>query len=226
MITRQKSGAPEPRIKRLGLLVGVLIEQNDKRGQVRALRPKPIARPRAEGRPAGLLMAGLEKRDCRVVVDRLRKHRLDDADVVGNLVMKWQQIADPLPTFAVLPKRRDRVGGRKRTLPRGHSREPLAHTDRIGQVVAAELLERGLVVKRIDLRRRPRLEEINHPLGLGPEMDQTRASGFVAGPVISGARRPGRNRRRIQKRRPRPPALPWQKTADAFAIGELRLQDS
>ena len=41
------------------------------------------------------LASGLEEGDRRVVVDRFGPHRLDDAEIVGDLAMMGQEVAEP-----------------------------------------------------------------------------------------------------------------------------------
>ena len=52
--------------------------------------------------PAGDLVACLDQRDRRVVVDRLGVHRLDDRDVVDDRAGVRQEFAEPRPALAVL----------------------------------------------------------------------------------------------------------------------------
>src|SRR5262249_13806215 len=67
----------------------------------------------------------------------------------------------------------DRRRGRETRLVRSHPREPLSPPDRIGQVLAAILFELRLRVEEIELRRRARLVEVNHALGLRREVRQS-----------------------------------------------------
>ena len=47
-------------------------------------------------------MPSLEKGDGWIMVDSLGVHRFDDANVISNLVMKGQEVADPLAGLAML----------------------------------------------------------------------------------------------------------------------------
>ena len=67
----------------------------------------------------------------------------------------------------MLLERIDRRHHRKRRLPRGHRRQPLAHPDRRRQILAAQLVELWLVVERFELRRCAGLKQVNDPLCLG-----------------------------------------------------------
>ena len=55
----------------------------------------------------------------------------------------------------------------KAGLVAGHAGEPLALAHGVGQLLARFLLEAGFVVEEVDLGGAARLEEIDHPLGLG-----------------------------------------------------------
>ena len=124
------------------------------------------------GRP-GELGAGLEERDGRVVIDRLGVHRLDEAEFVDDARGVRQQLADPGPALAVLgeaePARRDREA----RLPRRHAGEPLAHrgSSRAARSPARSWQQR-LVVEQVHLRRRARLEQVDHPLRPGREIGE------------------------------------------------------
>ena len=109
LITRwQESAGPQAREQRLIGVDGVSLRQQDhERRQILIDAPKPVAEPRAHARTARLLKTGLNERDGRVVVDRLRVHRLDDGDVVDDLRGVGQQLAHPRAALAV-PGERER----------------------------------------------------------------------------------------------------------------------
>ena len=161
------------------------------------------------GRPASC-EPGLEERDRRVVIDRLGVHRLDEAELVGDLRRVRQQLADPGAGLAVLRELEHRRRDRETGLRRGHAGEPLAHADRVGQLGAAQLRQLRLVVEQIHLRRRAGLEQIDHALRLGREVRQTRQSAVAA-----------RRRRLREQRRAAPPApMPGAGAAEEVAAGE------
>ena len=88
VLRRQEAAAPQPVVERLvGRVAGALRDQHDERGQVLVLAAEAVAEPGADARPAGELGAGLEEGDRRVVVDRLGVHRLDEAELVGDLAV-------------------------------------------------------------------------------------------------------------------------------------------
>ena len=184
MIGRQKGAAPQPRVEWLGLRVGVLVQQHDERRQALALASQAVADPRAETRPARLLMSGLKEGDRRIVVDRFGVHRADDADVVGDLSVPWQQVTDPLAGLAVLSKRHERLGDRKRLLSRRHAGQTLAAPNRIGQLLAIQFFQRWLVVERVDLRWGARLAEVDHAFCRGRKMRRPGTTRAVARAVV------------------------------------------
>ncbi len=151
MIAWQERRAPQSRVSGLRLGICVLVQQHYERGKVFADRTKPIARPGADRRATGLLVTGLEERDRRIVIDRFGVHRIDDANVVRDLVVMRQHVADPLTTFAMLSERRNRRSRRKILLSRGHASQPLALANGIGQILTIQFGQRRLVIKRIDL---------------------------------------------------------------------------
>ena len=91
----------------MSLRVGVLVQHHDVSRQIVAFAAQAITEPGTQARSPGLLVTGLKKRDGGVVIDRFGVHRLDDADVVGDLAMKRQQVTNPLARFTVLPKRHE-----------------------------------------------------------------------------------------------------------------------
>ena len=71
-----KASPPEPVVERLSAASG---DHGHKSGKVLVLAAQAVGDPGADTGPPGDLKAGLEKRDGRVVVDRLGEHRLDEA---------------------------------------------------------------------------------------------------------------------------------------------------
>ena len=95
------------------------------------------------------------------------------------------QFADPGAGLAVLRELEERRRHREAGLRRGHAGEPLAHADRIGQLVAARGLRARLVVEQIHLRGRAGLEQIDDAFGLWRKVRQTRQSRAAAACVES-----------------------------------------
>ena len=79
-----------------------LRDQHDERRQILVLAAQTVADPRAHARPAGLLAAGLDEGDGRIVIDGVGVDRLDDGDVVDDLGGVRQQFAEPGAGLAVL----------------------------------------------------------------------------------------------------------------------------
>ena len=103
VIGGQKAAAPEAREQRLVRIQRLrLREHHDERGQVPILAAQAVADPRAHAGTARLLAAALDERDRRIVIDRVRVHRLDDGDVVDDLGDVRQQLADPRAGLPVL----------------------------------------------------------------------------------------------------------------------------
>ena len=69
----------------LGQRLAVPRNHHDEGGQVLVDRPQPVGDPRAKARPSRQLKPGLRKRHRRIVIDLFGMHRLDEAQVVGDL---------------------------------------------------------------------------------------------------------------------------------------------
>ncbi len=127
---RQKAAPPEAIVERLIVRVAAALRDHDDEGrQVLVLAAQAVAQPAADARPARELSAGLEKRDRRIVIDRLGVHRLDEAKVVGHGSGVRQQFADRGPAVAVTGEPELRRGDGEAVLPRGHAGEPLPVAD-------------------------------------------------------------------------------------------------
>ena len=119
---------------------------------------------------AGLLRAGVDEGDAGIVVDRLGVHRADDADLVGDLRGVRQQVADPLAALAALFERGEAFADGEIFLAGGHAGDALALADGVGQILAVDFVEPGLVVEEIDVRGTAGLEQIDDALRLGREV--------------------------------------------------------
>jgi hypothetical protein len=93
----------------------------------------------------------------------------------------WQELAHTGAALPIAGEAEDRRGDRKAFLPRGHCGDSLTHPHRVGQLDPATAGDRRLVVEKIHLRRRTRLEQVDHPLGFGREMGQSRKPGIGRG---------------------------------------------
>src|SRR5262245_1183927 len=78
-------------------------------------------------------------------------------------------------------------------LPAGHSRDPLAHANRIRKIHARHLAQLRLVVEKIDVRGRAGLEKVDDPLGPRREMQpcDARAAGRRCKRVLAKQGRQG-----------------------------------
>ncbi len=196
MVRGQEAAAPQPREQRLGVAFGAALrDQHDERGQVAVLAAQAVADPRAHARAAGLLAAGLEEGDARVVVDRLRVHRPHDAQLVDDPGGVRQQLAHPRPTLAVLRELEHRGRHRKGVLAGRHAGETLTTSNGVGQLRPAKTGELRLVIEKIHLRRRARLKQVDDPPGAGHEVRQRRQPADH-GPTI----RAERQQRGVQQR--------------------------
>ena len=121
----QKATAPGAISQRLRIALA-LRHHHDIRRQVLILAAQPIGDPRAHRRASGELKAGLRHGDGGVVIDLLRIHRTDQADLVGDLGRVRHQFAEPHAALAVL--REVEHGGRagELILKRRHGGQPLA----------------------------------------------------------------------------------------------------
>ena len=78
-----------------GLPALVLGDQNNIGWKIRVLLPKSVAQPRTDTRSPRYLCAGLKECNSRTVIDRLGKHRTNDAQVARNVGRMRQQFTDP-----------------------------------------------------------------------------------------------------------------------------------
>jgi len=82
-----------------------------------------------------------------------------------------QELAHPGSTRAVAGEGIRRGDERDRALVARHAREPLAAADAVGKLLPVLLLEQRLVVEEVELRRAARLEEVDHPLRPGRQVE-------------------------------------------------------
>ena len=176
VLARQIAGRPQAGRNRLHLLgVGRIGHQHDEGRQIVIHRAQAVGSPCAQARTAGNLVAGLHVADGRLVVDGLGVHAADEANVVDVLGQIRQQFADPHAGLSVLGELEHRGGDGKPLLAGGHRREPLAHANRVGQILVEPLLHLGLIVEQVHLRRPADHVQIDDVLGLGCEVRAQRA---------------------------------------------------
>ena len=113
----------------------------------------------------------------------MKQSSVDDARGVR------QQLADGGPALAVPGEPESAGRDREALLPRGHAGQPLAHADRVGQLGPLEAGQQGLVVEQVHLRRRARLEQVDHPLRPGSEIGEALDAGAGRRRAMSVGRR-------------------------------------
>ena len=104
ILRRQEAVAPQAREQRLVGVDGArLRNQHDERRQILVLAAQAVADPGAHAGPAGLLAAGLDERDGRIVIDGVGVASvLMMRDVVDDPGRVRQQFAEPRAGLAVL----------------------------------------------------------------------------------------------------------------------------
>ena len=182
----EEAAAPIMVIQRLVARPLHLGQQDEVVGEVAVLAAEAVARPGAEARAAGDLVAGQELRHGGRMVDLVGVHRAHDAEVVGDGLEVRQPFADAL---AALPAAFELRGGGldELLLPGGHGGQSLAATHGFGQLGAGELHEAGLLVEELDLRRAPGLGQEDDALGLGGEMRKVGQTEFAGAVGSEGA---------------------------------------
>ena len=188
--------------------------------QVVAAVAQPVQHPRPHARPTGDLCAGVHERMRRVVVDLLRGHRPDDTDVIGNAADMRQCLGDRLAGFAILLKLMLRPKALQRLVAL-QLRNRLTVGDRLGHPLAVHLGQLRFVVERLEMRRPACHAEMDHPLGLGREMQRVnRPGGCQWGGLLGQATRP---QHRGQRQRADTHGDPVQERAAVQLVGEVLL---
>ena len=197
VLARKESASPEARAERLHV-ADALRDHHHEARQVVVHASEAVAHPRAEARAAGLLGAGLEEGDARLVVDRRGVHRADEAHVLRDAAGVGQEFRQPEAVLVVLEaveaelRRRD---GEAR-LPARHRREALAVPDRVGQVLVEVLGEARLVVVEVELARRALHVHVDDALRLRGEVRRGRGGTARREPGVRGQAVGAEDRRR------------------------------
>ncbi len=166
---RQKTRRPLPRRDRLraGL---ALRGQHDVARQIVGLRAQSVEQPRTHAGAALDDGAGVHERVGRVVIDLLRVHRADDADVVRQLRDVREETGNLLARLAVFLEVHERSARFQfRVL---QLRELLPLGERFGERLAVQLLQLRLPVKCLQVRGPARHAEMNDALGLLRKMER------------------------------------------------------
>ncbi len=158
----QEARAPLPCRNGLGLPALADGRQHDEARQITALAAEAVVDPRTHRRSAGNRAARIEQRVRRIMVDLVRLHRSDDADVVGDRTQMRKARADLLAT---LPE------ARKRELRRQAGELlPLQLRDRLairkggGHWLSMQVGQLRLVIERLQMRRAAGHVEMDHAL--------------------------------------------------------------
>ena len=146
--------------------------EHNERGQVVILAAKPVTEPGADGRPPGLLMAGAQEGDRRIVIDRFRKHRADDRDFIHDAADVREQLSQLNAAFSIVFEWIGRADTQKRLLAGSHARDTLAHAHARREFFAGHLAKLWLRIEQVEVRRRAGLEEVDDASGLRREVER------------------------------------------------------
>ncbi len=164
---RKKSTAPQPRIQRLATRLAV---QHHELRKIAIQAAQAVTDPCSQGWPAGNLIARLNERDRRVVIDGLRPDRVNRGCVIGHRSGFRQQLTHPLSAVSIPAEAKHGRGNGKAGLGSGHIRQSLHLTDRLRQIFVGPVDHLRLVVQRVQMRRCSGHEQPDHPLGARREM--------------------------------------------------------
>ena len=183
----QEAAAPETSEQALSGAFLIRRDEHDERRKVIVHAAEAVVGPSAHARTAGQLAAGLEERDRRIVIDSLRVHRADHADVIGDAADVRQQFAELAAALAVAGEFEPGWLAGESRLRGHHASDALAAADGIGQVLVELTFKLGLGVVEIEVRGAAGLEEADDAFGLGCEVGQSGQAVDVR--VVGGAGR-------------------------------------
>src|SRR5262245_14263655 len=109
------------------------------------------------------------------MVELLREHGVNDAELIGNTLQPRHGIGEPDPGLAVAGKLSRRA---KELRGAGREGETLSLDERIRTGLAVALDQLGFVVVEIQMRRRASQVQVNHPLRLGRVVGLARCQGI------------------------------------------------
>ena len=165
VLRREKAAAPQSVIERLTIrTTGSARNEGHKTREIVVGAAESVGKPRADARAPRELMAGLEKGDRRVVIDRLGVHRADQGDVVRDAGDIRQQLAEFHLRVAVSGELVTRSRERESLLILRHPSDSLSHREMIAHVFPEVFLQLRLVIEEVLLRRRTALEHVDDPL--------------------------------------------------------------
>ena len=150
MFGGEEAAAPLTRGDGLGRTTLAGGDQHDEAWQVLGFGAESVGDPGAHARPARDLRAGVHEHVRGVVIDRVRRHRADDADVVGDLADMREELRE---FGAVLPVLRElELRALADELLALELRELLAGGEALRHALAVHLGESGLMVEELELR--------------------------------------------------------------------------
>ena len=136
-----------------------LVEDDDIAGQVLVLGPQSVHGPTAERRPADDRLPRVHRHQRRTVSMAVCMTRPNHRQLVGMPTHVLEEVRDHQPAVATRSERSER-GSQKPNLAASRVGKFLS----LGQRLAGEPFEFGLVVKRIDLTRRAIHHQEDHTL--------------------------------------------------------------
>ena len=162
LIDRGQKSASPARLAAVGLVFPG--EQHHKSRQVGAFTAQSVSEPRTHAGAADDLKAAVHENLRRGVIELRRADGFHNRDIVGNSLKVGKKFGDFRAAFAALGKFVGRTQQARHALDEGKA---LAFHELLGNKFAVVLLQLGLVVEHVQVRRRARHEEINDALGLG-----------------------------------------------------------
>ena len=119
--------------------------------------------PRTHRRFAGLLRAGVNCSDRRVVVDRLSVHGFDQANIIRNRGGVRDEFTEPASMLPMLGKFKHWGHAGEGGLFGSHPGDSLTIADTVGQFLPVVFTQLGMIIKHIDMGRPTGHEQINYP---------------------------------------------------------------
>src|SRR5579859_3391926 len=178
VFVRKESAAPDwsSDVCSSDLRNGQRIEHDEGR-QILIHAAKPIRKPRAHGRLTGHHISRIHQQNRRLMIDRVRLHRVHKREVIYQSAGPREQIAHPCPRFALASK--SPMGWRdgKTRLTCGHACERLIAAHGFWKVLVVESGEAWLVIPQIHLGRRAGHEKVDRALGFGRKVRHVMAGG-------------------------------------------------
>ena len=169
----QEAAAPEARKQALTRAFLIRRDEHDERREVIVHAAEAVVGPSAHARTARQLAAGLEERNRGVVVDGVRVHRPDHADVIGDSTDVREEFANLRAGLAVTGElEAARLAG-EAGLRSHHPGDTLAAANGVREILVELAFELGLRIQQVEVRGAAGLKEADDALGLGGEVGQS-----------------------------------------------------